>query len=124
MSVSLLILAVAASFSPPAGSDCARIRVIDGDTISCDGEHIRLLDIEAPEMKGSSRCRRPAPRDWCDYRLAILSRDTLADFLRSGPVRISRGKLDRYGRTLGRLTVNGRDAGRFLISVGMAREYR
>lgn len=119
-----LALAAAAFFTAAPGSDCARISVHDGDTIRCDSERIRLIDIEAPEVRGSPRCRRPTPRDWCDYALGERSGAALKRFLRSGPVRIERHGLDRYGRTLARLSVNGRDAAPYLMAQGLARPYR
>lgn len=117
-------LALSLAAAAPAASDCARISVHDGDSVRCDGERIRLVDIEAPELRGSPRCRQPRPRDWCDYGMAIKSRDALRRFLASGPVRVERRGRDRYGRTLARITVNGRDAGAHLISLGLARRYR
>nr|WP_236672390.1 thermonuclease family protein [Croceicoccus sp. YJ47] len=106
------------------GEVCQQMSVHDGDTIRCGDERIRLLEIEAPELKGSPRCRRPKPRDWCDDALAQESRDALADFLSTGPVLVHRDGRDFYGRTLAHLSVNGQDAGAYLISIGLAREYR
>ena len=42
----------------------------------CDGERIRIANIDAPEMRGSSRCDK-GRGGWCDYGLAIRSRDAL-----------------------------------------------
>ncbi len=98
--------------------------VHDGDSIRlCGGERIRIANIEAPEMPGSPKCER-GRNGWCDYRLAAASRDALADLLASGAVEIDRQGLDSYGRTLARVRVNGRDAGRYLISQGLARPWR
>jgi endonuclease YncB( thermonuclease family) len=108
-------------------------RVHDGDTIrTCAGERIRLENIDAPELRGSERCsaynrrrlahgKNPA---WCDFALGEQSRDALATFLAAGPVRIRRNGTDRYGRTLATLSVNGRDAGRYLITLGLARRWQ
>jgi micrococcal nuclease len=97
--------------------------VHDGDTIRlCDGERIRIANIDAPEMEGSSRCDR-GRGGWCDYDLAIRSRDALREFLASGNVTITRQGQDRYGRTLARVTVNGRDAGAYLIGQGFAKRW-
>jgi len=101
--------------------------VHDGDTVTlCSGERVRLLDIDAPELAGSPRCkdRRKRASAWCDHRQAVASRDALAAFLRTGPVRIERKATDKYGRTLARLTVNGRDAGAYLVAGGFARHWR
>ena len=115
--------------------------VHDGDSIRlCSGERVRLANIDAPEMPGSPRCvgRRhgarsanisPANRQgrnpaWCNPEIAVRSRDALAAFVRSGPVTLRRQGTDRYGRTLARVTVNGRDAGQMLIGLGLARRWR
>lgn len=119
-----LILLAAASFSAAPGSDCAVIYVHDGDTIHCDGDRVRLLDIDAPELKSSSRCNRPTARDWCDDAMARRSRDALRAFLASGTVKLEGRVRDRYGRRLARVTVNGKDAGQHLMSLGLARKYR
>lgn len=106
---------------------CLVVSVHDGDTIRCDGEKVRLENIDAPELAGSSRCTNP-PRStrnppWCDYRLGERSRDALRAFVVRGQVRIERQGVDRYGRTLARVTVNGRDAGEWLIGQGLARRW-
>ena len=103
--------------------------VHDGDTVRlCDGERIRVENIDAPELSGSSRCSAQSRQrlagsnnpPWCDFALGEQSRDALADFLSRGPVTVSRSGTDCYGRTLASLSVNGRDAGRYLVSLGLA----
>lgn len=97
--------------------------VHDGDSIrTCEGERIRIANIEAPEMPGSPKCER-GRRGWCDYQLAEQSRDALTALLASGPVEIVRQGQDAYGRTLARVTVNGQDAGAYLTSQGLARRW-
>lgn len=107
--------------------------VHDGDTVRlCSGERVRLAAIDAPELNGSPRCSAATRRrlagsnnpPWCDHAAGAQSRDALAAFLGSGPVQISRQGTDRYGRTLAKLSVNGRDAGRYLVSLGLARVWR
>ena len=116
MAISLIVLA--------AGAAVCIASVHDGDSIrTCDGERIRIANIEAPEMPGSPKCER-GRNGWCDYRLAEQSRDALQALLASGPVRIDRQGRDAYGRTLARVSVNGRDAGSYLISLGLARQWR
>lgn len=98
--------------------------VHDGDSIRlCNGERIRLANIEAPEIPGSPKCDRRR-KGWCDYALAKKSRDALRSLLDSGPAAINRLGTDRYGRTLARVTVNGKDAGEFLIASKLARRWR
>jgi Micrococcal nuclease (thermonuclease) homologs len=103
--------------------------VHDGDTIrTCGGERIRIANIDAPELPGSPRCASSARRGrasagWCDYDLAVRSRNSLAALLASGPVQIERIGKDRYGRTLAKLSVRGQDAGEYLIAKGVARRW-
>lgn len=98
--------------------------VHDGDTFTlCGGERIRIVEIDAPELPGSPRCER-GREGWCDYRLAVASRDELARFLAAGDARIDRRARDSYGRTLAEVTVNGRSAGAHLVALGLARRWR
>lgn len=102
-----IALAIAACPPPPA----IRVTcVVDGDTIWVDREKIRLLDIDAPEMRG--RCAR-------ERRLARASRDRLVELLNSRTVAIERVGVDRYGRTLARLG----DVGEVLVKDGLARRW-
>ena len=69
-------------------------RIIDGDTIRCDHERIRLLGVDAPELPGHCRPgRRCAPGD------PFVSTASLADAI-VGRLTIHRVGRDRYGRTL------------------------
>jgi endonuclease YncB( thermonuclease family) len=99
--------------------------VHDGDTIrTCAGERIRIADIDASELPESPKCKdKRRSYAWCDYRLGYQARDALAGFLHDG-AKIERQGVDRYGRTLARVTVNGKDAGAYLVSKGLARWWR
>lgn len=107
-----------------AAAACLAITVHDGDTIRCDGEKVRIQNIDAPEMPGSPKCRDRRRAGWCDYDLAARSRDALKAFLTGAPVTIQRSGVDRYGRTLATLSVNGRDAGAYLVALGLAKWWR
>ena len=104
---------------------CALL-VHDGDTVRCGQERIRLANIDAPELRSSPSCRgHKRKTHWCtDYALAVKSRDALRAFVLRGRARIERQGKDRYRRTLARLTVNGCDAGEYLVSMGLARRWR
>ncbi len=115
-----------------AASVCVA-RVSDGDSLRlCDGERVRLIGIDAPELRGSSRCspaalarlRNSRNPPWCDHARGEQARAALARFIAGGPVQIERRGLDAYGRTLARVTVNGKDAGKWMISQGLARKWR
>lgn len=101
---------------------CASPSVHDGDTIRCGAERIRIQNIDAPELPDSPKCqdyRRSYA--WCDYAAGYKSRDALQALLTRGPARIQRMGQDKYGRTLARVTVNGKDAGTYLVGLGLAR---
>lgn len=100
-------LAIAACAPPPAHRVTC---VVDGDTVWIAGEKIRLLDIDAPEMKG--KCA-------AESALAIRSRDRLVTLLRARRVTIAREGQDRYGRTLARLG----DVGLQLVREGLAKRW-
>lgn len=105
----MLIIALAIAVCPPPPA--ARVTcVVDGDTVWIEREKIRLIDIDAPEMKG--KC--PAER-----AMAVRSRDRLVQMLRAQRVTIVRDGHDRYGRTLARLG----DVGQQLVREGLARRW-
>lgn len=121
----LIVLAAAAS--------ACVARVSDGDSLRlCSGERVRLLGIDAPELRGSARCsaasrerlKRSRNLAWCDFDKGERARVALHRFMLRGTVRIERRGLDVYKRTLARVTVNGRDAGEWLIGQGLARPWR
>ncbi|RYG99318.1 MAG: thermonuclease family protein [Alphaproteobacteria bacterium] len=72
--------------------------VVDGDTLRCGSERVRLLGIDAPELLGHCRSGRAcAPGD------PIASTRSLQAAL-VGNLRIQRVGQDRYGRTLALLS--------------------
>lgn len=83
----LLLAALALSQTLPA---CL---VVDGDTLRCGPERIRLLGIDAPEKGRCHSRRRCAPGD------PIASEANLRAAAQ-GPLTITRVGRDRYGRTL------------------------
>jgi micrococcal nuclease len=97
------------------GSEGRATCVIDGDTIIHQGLRIRLIDIDAPEID--------APKCASEEALGQKARLRLRDLLNAGTIRIVKsGKrdVDRYGRTLRLVTVNGRSVGDILIEEGLA----
>ncbi|WP_318842604.1 thermonuclease family protein [Sphingomonas sp. NIC1] len=88
--------------------------VTDGDTIRCNGERIRLLGIDAPELPGHCRTgRNCAPGD------GYASKRSLADAL-VGTIRISRVGEDHYGRTLAILSSDRGDLSCWQLEHGQA----
>lgn len=77
--------------------------VIDGDTLRCGDERIRLLGIDAPEIKG---CREGRV---CVEGNPIASRDSLRALATGRALTIQRVGKDRYGRTLATVSAGGTD---------------
>lgn len=92
-------------------SGCA---VTDGDTIRCNGERIRLLGIDTPELPG--HCRKG--RD-CVSGDPYASTRSLANAM-VGTIRINRASQDRYGRTLATVSSNKGDLSCWQLEHGQA----
>lgn len=90
-----LCLALVAALAVIAGPAEAarRCKALDGDTVRCGRERIRLRDVYAPERGDPG---------------AQAQRRALQRRLDSGEVKIRRHGRDDYGRTLGDVYVNGR----------------
>lgn len=82
-----------ASIRPLFASPAPACRVVDGDTLRCGSERVRLLGIDAPEKGRCPVTRRCAPGD------PIASENSLRAAA-EGPLTITRVGRDRYGRTL------------------------
>lgn len=92
---------------------CALV-AIDGDTLRCGRERIRLLAIDAPELPG--HCRRGRR---CVTGDPVASTRSLRSRL-PGRAMIYRTGQDRYGRTLARVKVNGVDLSCYQLRAGAA----
>jgi micrococcal nuclease len=71
---------------------CPSAYVVDGDTLRCGAERLRLLGIDAPEIERCPRWRVCAPGD------AQASKRSLIAALKLGPIRYEPVTRDRYGR--------------------------
>lgn len=92
----------------------APLRVIDGDTFVVAGEHIRLSEIDAPEIHG--RCG-------AETALAAMARSRLTKLLNHRTIMIDREGIDRYGRTLATVMSDGVDVSEVLYREGLARRW-
>ena len=72
--------------------DCPSAYIVDGDTLRCGPERIRLLGIDAPEMRSCPRWRVCVPGD------GQASKRSLISALKFGPVRYQVVTMDRFGR--------------------------
>ena len=100
--------------SMPSCTTSRRNCVVDGDTLWLDGEKIRILNIDTPEIDGK-----------CTYErnLAQRAKRRLRELVDYKPIELGRRGEDRYGRTLAIVNAAGRDVGAVLISEELARRW-
>lgn len=91
-----------------------QIRVVDGDTVHIQQEKIRILGIDAPELKGA--CPKESQK-------ALEAKQRLSQILNGSNIIIKRENRDKYGRTLATLTVENVDVGDILMREGLARKW-
>lgn len=111
------IAALMVAGAAAAGPD-GRIAVVDGDTIRVGGESVRLFGIDAPEV--NQTCRRP---DGALWRCGDWARAEVRRLFEGKRASCDRIETDRFGRTVARCFVDGRDMGETLVSNGYARAY-
>lgn len=105
------------------GESVTRWRVVDADTLVIQGgERIRVSNLDGPELPTRAHCQREAT-------LGLEGKAKLNTILSvpGADIRLIRDTvrpLDRYGRTLGRITVNGEDVAQPMIAAGVARPWR
>ena len=97
--------------------------VYDADTITADidlgfgiiyrGQKLRLMGIDAPEMRGSERPE------------GIISRDALRKRILHNEVIIKthKDKKGKYGRWLATVILDGEDVNQWLLAEGLAKPY-
>lgn len=90
---------------------------IDGDTLSSNGERLRLKGIDAPEYR--QRCRRGG----ADWACGEEARKALVTIIKTGRPECSGRDLDRYGRLLVTCTVGDLDINAAMVRNGMALSY-
>ena len=110
-----LLLGFTLAATPPLPDPIGRCRVIDGDTLRCGSERVRLLGIDAPEMPGHCQGRR-----LCEPGDPFASSASLARAL-DGRLTIVRVGRDRYGRTLALMSGAKGDLSCWQLRNGQAR---
>jgi endonuclease YncB( thermonuclease family) len=114
LGTALLAIATAATVAAePVARE--RIGIVDGDTVTVDGESWRLLGYDTPESEHA----------WCEAERRMSAKATarLAELV-AGAQRLeieASGARDRYRRVLGRLLVDGRDVAEIMIAEAWAR---
>lgn len=86
----------------------------DGDSLRCGAERVRIAGIDAPELGRCPRGRTCTPGD------GKAAKRALAGLVDGREVRLVRTGQDRYGRTLARVYVGGRNVACDLIARGHA----
>lgn len=125
--LAVALIAAVAVFSPQAGlapapaaaDEVRRAYAIDGDTIEADGRRYRVANIDTPEMGQGARCaaeRRLAQRATQRARALIDAAARVETH--------ALGRIDRYGRHVAYVWIDGRDLGEALIAEGLARPWR
>lgn len=97
------------------GDLSGRAVVVDGDTLDVGGKRVRLEGIDAPEM--SQTCKRADDRPWDCGREAA---GELAKLVEGRHVTCRSEGLDKYDRTLGVCSVDGRNLNAEMVQRGLA----
>lgn len=99
------------------GTLVERLRVVDGDTVDdlSTGIRYRLANIDCPETEDRAKCYRERIRG----EQAKGAAEMLVSTATKMEVRPT-GKIDRYGRTVAYLHLDGRDFGELMIERGFA----
>jgi endonuclease YncB( thermonuclease family) len=92
-------------------------RVIDGDTLEWNGERVRLMGFDAPEMQQT--CERGGVTWLCGKE----ARKALANWIGGRDVDCVGDERDRYERLLAHCSVDGQDVGEWMVSRGLAVAY-
>jgi len=110
MQRALIVLAAAMTLSSPSLSQ-PRPEVIDGDTLRLSGTTWRIHGIDAPEAKQS--CAD-------GWRAGLEATRALFRLIGGRVVACSEVTKDRYGRSVGRCSADGRDIGAQMVRDGFA----
>ena len=94
------------------------IRVVDGDTIYLNGEKIRFIGIDTPELKQA--CIKEGFIDPC----GVTAKENLNKKISDNKVECIREGKDRYKRTLAECFVNDESLSSYLVRNGYAFAYR
>ena len=110
--IAALIVALLAFVSFPAHAET--VHVIDGDGLRINGQTVRLWGIDAPEL------RQTCQQGGKGYACGELARDALQRAVGGSLPRCEAVSTDRYGRTVARCFVAGRDLAAVMVADGWA----
>jgi endonuclease YncB( thermonuclease family) len=95
-------------------SMAGRPRVIDGDTLAMDGQRIRLIGIDAPEL------RQVCQRGGEPWDCGRVSKEHLVELIGDEKATCAADGSDRYGRLLAVCSVQNRDLNATMVGSGFA----
>jgi endonuclease YncB( thermonuclease family) len=107
---------------------CASLLAVDGDTVKCDGENMRLLGqgvpfvsgIDTPEVGSRAKCDK-------ERKLALLAKYRLKDLLKGGDLVIvysgARDKTQTRRKLIDIYDTDGNELGQELLKEGFARPW-
>lgn len=108
---------------------CASLTVIDGDTVKCDGQNLRLLGegipgvvgVDTPEIGSHAKCMK-------ERKLALLAKARLKEILAEGGLTVEwygvTDKTPSHRPLVNIYDSQGREVGQRLLKEGFAREWR
>jgi endonuclease YncB( thermonuclease family) len=108
---------------------CASLIAVDGDTVKCDGQNMRLLGegvpfvsgVDTPEIGSHAKCMK-------ERKLALLAKARLKEMLAEGGLTIEfygvRDKTPSHRPLVNIYDRNGKEVGQRLLKEGFAREWR
>lgn len=122
LGLALLVLAlvalVAAHLQPNVSIDAEGTpRVGDGDSLTIGGERIRLVGIDAPEL------RQSCLREGTEYACGERAREALVDLVAGRTVVCEARERDRYGRLLATCRAGDTNLNRAMVEAGWAVAY-
>jgi endonuclease YncB( thermonuclease family) len=107
---------------------CASLTVVDGDTVNCDGQNMRLLGegvpfvsgIDTPEIGSHAKCIK-------ERKLALIAKGRLKELLAEKGLRVMfSGTVDRtqtHRPLVNIYRANGDEIGKTLLQEGFARTW-
>jgi endonuclease YncB( thermonuclease family) len=107
---------------------CASLLAVDGDTVKCDGENMRLLGqgvpfvsgIDTPEVGSRAKCDK-------ERKLALLAKYRLKDLLKGGDLVVvysgARDKTQTRRKLIDIYDADGNELGQELLKEGFARPW-
>ncbi|TBA16305.1 thermonuclease family protein [Rhizobium ruizarguesonis] len=107
---------------------CASLTAVDGDTVKCDGQNMRLLGegvpfvsgIDTPEIGSHAKCLK-------ERKLALIAKDRLRELLAEKGLRVMfsgvADKTPSHRPLINVYRANGEEIGKKLLREGIARPW-